>query len=143
MLVHINVAEGDLTVAANLQPACLHANLAAADALGVQSTRLLPSRECLDCAYAALQMAMDQSPSRPELRWQAVCFMPDGLARPGGWRAMLLRGHDRARTTVVAETLPGAMFAAAWHLNERAYRFPLGERMPDELAYVDERDDAE
>lgn len=125
----------------NSRTDCLHQNPSAFAALGVVTARPVPAAECLDCAHTELTIAMNQSPSRPEMAWQVLCFMPAGLARPTGWRVMLLRDHDRARTTVVAETLAAAMLAAARHLNDRAYRLPLGERMPDDLAYVDERDE--
>ena len=122
---------------------CLHQNLAAFAALGVVAARPVPAAECLDCAYAALRLAMNPSPSRPELAWQLLGIVVDSPATGDRWRVMLIRDYDRARVNGYNGTLAGVLTAAANHLNERAYRLPLGEPVPLDLAHFDDWKDAE
>lgn len=122
---------------------CLHQNPEAFAALGVVTPRPVPIAECLDCAYTELKIAMNQSPSRPDLRWKILSFGPTSLATEDGWRIVLIRDHDRANATGYNATLAGLMGAAARHLNEVAYRLPLCEAMPAEARHFDDWEDAE
>ena len=122
---------------------CLHQNPEAFAALGVVAPRPVPVAECLDCAYTELKIAMNQSPSRPELKWLVLGIVLDSPAIGDRWRIMLIRDHDRARITGYNATLSGVLSAAADHLNKRAYHLPLGEPVPLEVRHFDDWEDAE